>query len=61
MIQIIGLIVANYAFARLLDVAMRKDAHLLVRIVAALALVINALLAVVLLLSSGPQIPPALR
>lgn len=61
MILVIGFIIANYAFARLLETAMRKDNHLLVRVVAVLAIVINVLLALGLVVSSSPPIPPAVR
>jgi hypothetical protein len=60
-IKIIGLIIANYALARLLDMAMHKDAHVAARIVATIALVVNMLLALALLASAGPTIPPGLR
>lgn len=60
MIPIIGLMIGTYIFARMLETAMTPGAHIVVRIVAVLVLLLDLIL-LLLLMGNSMQIPTTLR
>lgn len=60
MIQFIGLMIGAYIFTRMLDTATTASVHVVVRIVAVLTILVDAL-CVVGLIAAGASMPTGLR